>query len=977
MKLTPPRAPAVSAIALAWTALLVTAPPADARVPTADEPMVTRAVVNPAPAAGTTPDPSADARKGKGRFPFEESVLGNGLRVISLEDHSAPIVAVQLWYHVGSKDEHPERQGFAHMFEHMMFRGTDRLGPKDHFEYIRGTGGNTNAYTSFDQTVYVQEFPSNQLEMVLWLEAERMASLKIDEGGFATERKVVEEERRLGLNQPYGSMLEQVLEGLFNEHPYRWSPIGKIEHLRASTVDDIQHFWDTYYVPNNATLVVVGDVEHDQVRALAGKYFGWIPRCPEPPRVTIVEPPQTEGRTFDLQDDNAPVPLTGIAFHTVPEKHPDALPLNMLMQILGGGESSRLYVDIVRRKEVGVVGLGAHATFEQAGLAICGGMTMPFGDTDAVQAAIWEQIDEVRENGVTDDELEKVRNQLYRNDVAESLTIASKANALGNAAVILGDTQLANTYLERVMAVSTDDIQRVANTYLQRERANTMTVKPTLMSTLKGVLSAASAAGGGEAEDEGDDEEEVEGGVRAVATGPKADAERPEWMGDAPPVADPLDADLSLGGVARTLDNGLKLVVVENHEVPWVSSTLRLRPGAYTEGSERPGTASMALNMITRGTFVRDAEEMAVELESHGISISASAGHDGASVNLSGVKKEFGRTVRLMSEVVQVPAFDGKEFKTLRDQLSTGKTVEEKTPSSIATREFDRALWGNHPYARPSDGTADDLKQLDVEQLEAWWTTWAAPEHAVLYVAGDITADEAFETANRYLGSWEGEGEAPNVEIPAVKPPKGTRILLVDTPGAIQSEIRAGHEGITRDHDLYPTGVVLSQVFGGGFNSRLNDVIRVQKGLTYGARGGLSSSRFGGSFTVSTFTKTPTTAETVQAVIDEVKRMRDEPPSEKELSQAVSYMAGSFAGTLETPQAVAGRLWTLEVNDLPGNYWDEYLKRIAATSSEDVARAADELLDPERLVIVVVGDADKVREQLEEIAPVEVVSSGG
>jgi predicted Zn-dependent peptidase len=179
-------------------------------------------------------------------------VLDNGLRVISLEDHSAPIVAVQLWYHVGSKDEQADRQGFAHMFEHMMFRGTDKLGPKDHFDYVRRTGGNCNAFTAFDQTVYVNELPSNQLELLLWLESERMAKLKIDEGGFDTERKVVEEERRLGLNQPYGDVLEKLLAELFSQHPYRWSPIGQIEHLRASTPDDIQKFWDTYYVPNNA-----------------------------------------------------------------------------------------------------------------------------------------------------------------------------------------------------------------------------------------------------------------------------------------------------------------------------------------------------------------------------------------------------------------------------------------------------------------------------------------------------------------------------------------------------------------------------------------------------------------------------------------------------------------------------------------------------------------------------------------------------
>src|SRR5690606_5180149 len=216
---------------------------------------------------------------------FHETTLPNGLRVIVHEDRSCPVVAVQVWYHVGSKDEDPERQGFAHMFEHMMFRGTDRLGPEDHFEFVRGVGGDCNAYTSFGQTVYVQTAPQNQLEMVLWLEAERMAALKVDEEGFDTERAVVEEEARMGMTRPYGTLMEQVLERVFTVHPYRWSPIGKIDHLRAATSEELLRFWETYYVPNNATLIVVGDVAHEEVFRQAEEAFGWIPRCADPPRV--------------------------------------------------------------------------------------------------------------------------------------------------------------------------------------------------------------------------------------------------------------------------------------------------------------------------------------------------------------------------------------------------------------------------------------------------------------------------------------------------------------------------------------------------------------------------------------------------------------------------------------------------------------------------------------------------------------------
>ena len=264
------------------------------------------------------PVTGADEPTRSATYDYRQITLENGLRVITLEDHSCPIVSVQIWYHVGSKDEDPQRQGFAHMFEHMMFRGTDRLGPTDHFELIRRTGGTTNGYTNFDSTTYLETLPSNQLELALWLEAERMALLQIDQESFETERKVVEEERRMGLNRPFGTLMENMMAEMFKVHPYHWTPIGNIPHLRTAKVQELRDFWHRYYVPNNATLVVVGDVQHETAQQLARKYLGWIPRVDDPGRVTIREPMPTELREVTLQEQNAPVPLVMIAYRTVP-----------------------------------------------------------------------------------------------------------------------------------------------------------------------------------------------------------------------------------------------------------------------------------------------------------------------------------------------------------------------------------------------------------------------------------------------------------------------------------------------------------------------------------------------------------------------------------------------------------------------------------------------------------------------------------
>ncbi len=960
-----------NALAVALLVLSACGGPTYERVPPA-APSVPPAppAASTAPVAGVAP--TLSVRRGEGRLPFEEAVLDNGLRVISLEDHSAPIVAVQLWYHVGSKDEQPDRQGFAHMFEHMMFRGTDRLGPKDHFDHIRRTGGDCNAFTAFDQTVYVQELPANQLELVLWLEAERMAALKIDEGGFATERKVVEEERRLGLNQPYGDVAEKLLADLFTQHPYRWSPIGQIEHLRASTADDIQRFWDTYYVPNNCTLVVVGDVAHAQVRELAQRSFGWIPRCPDPPRVTAQEPEQQELKRWTIKPENGPVPVAGIAFRAVPDGHPDAVALTLLMSILGGGESSRVYIDLVRRRDIAVAGMGLFLGLEQAGFAALVGVTMPFGDTGGVLEALWEQVELVKAQGVTEEELAKARKQALAADVAEMQTVASKANALGQAATLFGDAQEANVRIRRMETVTAADLQRVAQAYLVRERANEIEIKPGLLSAAKAMLSMGSKEG--DQPEQESAEAEVEGGRRAAASGPKAGARPPAGYAEKPPVAPPLASATALQGEVAVLDNGLRLVLVENHELPWVSLSLNVRAGAFTEDPAFPGTASMAAGLVTKGTFARDAEQLAAELERHAINLSASAGHDSASVSVAALAEDAERAVRLLAEVVQVPRFDPAEFRRLRDQALTGMAIAEKTPAVIADRAFDRALWGSHPYGRPAEGTSADLKALDAERVAAWWGDWVRPDTSTLYVAGDLTLERATALAERFLGGWDAEGAAPEPPLPVTDLPPALHITLVDKPGAIQSEIRAGHAGITRRHPLFAAGAVLSQCFGGAFSSRLNDVIRVQKGLTYGARGGLSSRRFGGEFDVSTFTKTPTTAETVQACIDEARRLVAEPPAGKELDDAVAYMTGSFAGSLETPGDVAGRLWTLELNDLPADWWSGYLARVAGTTTDDLRACAASLLAPDRLIVVVVGDAERVKADLEKIAPVTVVS---
>ena len=916
---------------------------------------------------------SAAARADAGRrYDYQEKTLENGLRVITLEDHSCPIVAVQVWYHVGSKDEAPERQGFAHMFEHMMFRGTDRLGPEEHFKYIRRTGGDCNAFTSFDNTTYVNKLPSNQLELALWLEAERMAFLKVDQEGFSTERKVVEEERRLGLNSPYGTVPERLLPVLFKQHPYRWTPIGQIPHLRAASVEEVGAFWDKFYLPNNAVLVIVGDIRHASAQAAAQKYFAWIPRSPALPRVTEKEPAQTEARQATIKEDKGPIPVVGMVYRAVPKGHPDTEALEMLMRVLGGGESSRLYRDLVKERQLCQMAMAATFALEDDGLMGAGAAIMPWKNRDQILGEIAKHLQKLIDEPITERELTKVKNQLSREVVTGALTVENKANLLGEAALLEGDPDRVNQRLARIQAVTADDIQRVAKTYLVPERRTEIRIEPSLGSMLGSLL----GFGKGPAEDEGATAATEPAGENHVAprTGVKASAVRPDGFPNSPPVQSLLEDIPSVAHTSRTLENKLPVTVMPNHEVPFVTITLGLKYGAWAEDPAMAGVASMTLSMLTQGTQRHSAVELAEEIEYNALTLSGHAGLDTSMVEATCLSDKIDVALQLLAEVVLQPTFPKDEFEILRQQTVMGLMIESEEPSYLADRELRRRLYGTHPYARTSTGELEDVRRIRPEALAAWWKTFARPDAAALYIAGDVTPDAVFALVERHLGSWVGTGPNPQPALPEIPASGATHIYVVDKPNSVQSQIRVGHLGITLAHPLYHQAALFDQIFGGAFDSRLNKAVRIEKGLTYGAHGGFSARRFAGEFGAGTFSKTPQTAEAVSVLMNVVRGMATTAATAEEMDVSRSYLVGSFAGDRETPDATVHDLWLIESCGLPQDYFQAALRAYKQTQPEDITRIATTLVKPDAMTIVVVGDAAKISTDLEKIAPVTVVS---
>jgi zinc protease len=842
------------------------------------------------------------------------------------------------------------------MFEHMMFRGTDRLGPTDHFSLIRRVGGTTNGYTGFDRTVYLETLPADQLELALWLEAERMTFLKIDQEAFDTERKVVEEERRVGCSRPYGTFFEKLMAEVYKLHPYRWTPIGNIPHLRAAAVQELRRFWQKYYVPNNATLIIVGAVSHAEAQKLAKKYFGWIPKYAEPPGVTVREPKAAGARSVTIKEDNAPAPKVEVIWRTVPVRDNDSIVLGLMSNILGEGNSSRLYRELVAEKQLAVQAFSWSWSLEQDGLFGGGALLAPTGgDVDKVIRIIEEHIERLRTGLVSERELTKAKNQMLRQQVTANLRISSKATMLGRAAVEIGDVSRVNRYLEDIRKVTAEDIRRAAKEYLTQD------------GVLRVKVEQAEEKGSAEEEDAPVTAEREEKAPKAGREGLVRAADFPKSA----PMAKFSPAKLTPNHSSYVLDNGLKVMVVPNREVPFVSIQLGFLSGAWTE--DKAGTASMAMKMLTKGTKNYSEGELADELETYAISLSGIGQMDTAMVKAGALSEQVGRVMELLGEVVLSPTFPIEEFEKLRRQVLTSLAVSSAEPSYIANKHLRRVLYGEHPYSRTAVGEVADVNGLKVEDLERWWAGFVRPEGAVLIFAGDIEPEKALELAKETFGAWQGRGNRPEVNLAPIKAPASRHIYLVDRPGSIQSQIRIAGKGIIRHDDGYFVSRVVSNYFGWGFDSRLNESVRVQKGLTYSVWGGFIASRFAGEFTMGTFTKTASTADAVSAVLEEVGRLKAEAPSEKELENSKTYLLGSFVRGRETPQQTADDLWLIESQKLGADYLERLLAGIAEANEEDCRKLVARTVEPERLVIVVLGDAARVKEALGLIAPVTVV----
>ncbi|MCA1641306.1 MAG: insulinase family protein, partial [Acidobacteria bacterium] len=858
---------------------------------------------------------------------FTEFRLQNGLRVILHRDTSTPIVGVNLWYHVGSKNETPGKTGYAHLFEHMMFQGSKSY-DDDYFKPIQEAGGILNGSTNTDHTNYWEVVPSNFLELALFMEADRMGGLLdvLNEAKLANQRDVVKNEKRQNYdNRPYGLVGARINEILYpKNHPYHWLTIGSLDDLTAVSIDDIKGFFRRYYTPNNASLAIAGDFDPAEARRLVEKYFGAIPRGPE---VTKPEAPQVaiDGVKRVEMEDRVTLPRLYMVWHTVPQYTADEPALDGLASVLGIGKSSRLYKSLVYERQIAQDVFAFNNASELAGTFRVTATAKPGKTLAELEGAINEEIEKLKQEPPTPEEAERAYNGLeasYIYGLQNVGDFGGKNDLLNQYATFLGKPDYFREDLARYRRVTREDVKRVANQYLgdnrlvvtvkPRERGRTaanapvpesptvMTPAPQSQPAAGTTPAPAAATSDKPAGAQTQTKTQTAPSLTAGAAPPTTEAPATAPTGGAKPAKrNPVDdtakfnlpkpkpdPKLVLPKVQRReLSNGLEVLIVEHHELPVVNMNLVIKSGAAADPVERAGVATLAADMLDEGTATRSSLEISNQLSSIGARLFVGASVDSSTANLLTLTRHLDRALDIFSDVLLNPAFPENELKRLRASRLIALQQRKDDANNIAGTVYSSLLYGrNHPYGHPGIGDEKSVAAMSVADVRGFYESFYRPNNAALLVAGDVTPAAIMPKLEKALGAWK-PGKVPAVDVTAPAPQIGkTAIYLVDRPGAAQSVIQIGQVGVARSSPDYFPLLVMNSILGGQFVSRVNLNLREDKGYTYGARTGFDYRRGAGPFIASAGVQTSVTKESVVEFMKEIRGIRGEVPvTEKEL----------------------------------------------------------------------------------------------
>jgi zinc protease len=885
-------------------------------------------------------------------LPFRKTTLSNGLDVIVRRQGDLPIVAVNLWYHVGSKNEERRQRGFAHLFEHLMFEGSEHY-PGDFFKPLQRVGASINGSTSTDRTNYFEDLPAAHLELSLAMESDRMGYLlpALSDEKLRVQKDVVKNEYRQNYaNRPYGQVWRILAEALYPpNHPYNWLTIGVMEDVEAATRDDVEAFFRRFYVPSNASLCLVGDLDEDCAFALAERYFGPIPGGakalrPFTPAVGL------NGDVEIVLHDRVELDRIYLCWHTVPQFHADDAALGLLADVLARGKSSRLY-----RKLVIEEGLAQEVMAYQAGRELAGTFGVvatlrPEKSWERTRALIDAELAALAEYGLTSEELERAQNIrlagfIYALDnIGGFGGVADRLNAYN---IFLSDPGRITADFQRYQAVTADKVRDVAGRYVVGTPPGARGVSTPCPRVALTVLGRKAAT-------------IVEPLDRSV-----------------PPQTAPAVAFRAPRPEVRTLGCGAPLWVIPRRDLPIVAATVVIASGAAAHGPERGGLASLTAAMLDEGTATRDALTLAEAAESMGTSLSTSCGWDGSYVSLQCLTPRLEASLDLAIDVLLNPSFPELEWERVKGQALAALRAERDSAEARASRGLLRALYGpGHPYRTTVDGDEATVALLGLDDLESHYRRHYRPGRAAWVVAGDVDPDALARWLDDRLGSWSGTGEPPPA-CARPEPYRQNRILLLDRPGAAQAVVRVGHVGIDRRDPAYTEALILNQILGGQFTSRLNSKLREEKGFTYGVRSDFDCRRSAGPFLISTSLQTDRLAEALDDLRAELTALLgDRSPTRSELDDARRALIEGQARHFETPSALVSRYASLFLYDLPLDEHARYAERLEGVTLDSLTAAAPRLIQPEGLVFVVVADAEIVAGPLHHLdwASVERVS---
>jgi zinc protease len=915
------------------------------------------------PDVGVSAPPVADAAgpalASTGGVPpirYVSRTLANGLRVYALRDETSPNVSVQVWYGVGGRDDPRGRSGFAHLFEHLMFKATRNMPAETLDRLTEDVGGENNAFTSDDVTGYHEIVPANHLERLLWAEAERMSSLVIEPGFFASERDVVKEELRSRIDAaPYGRLIGVYYPAIsYRVHPYARPVAGSIADLDAATVEDVRAFHATYYRPDNAVLVVSGNFDEARLDGWIDRYFGPIARPDRAiPRVTAEEPERTEGAAYTVYEPNTPLPAVLISYPLPPVTDDDAAAIEMLDGILSTGESSRLHRSVVYEQRLASQASSFPDMRSGQGNLVVYAILSEGQSPEAGLAALRREIARFRDTAVSADEIEEARNELLTNALRERETVDGRASAIANAVLVHGDAAAADRRIAELAAVTPADIQRVARRWLRDERSAAINYLPEEMRPSPNAGDRIALA-----ETVATRPLETPPGVRVVSLAPEAErvAAPPPGPAVLPPLPEP---------VTQRLSNGLTVVTVTSRELPLISASL-VAPGGSAEDPEgRAGRASLAAMLLTEGTATRSATEIDRAAEALGSSLGSGAEWEGSSVGLTVRSANIDQALALVADVARNPVFAAEELDRQRAQAIDAFTVTTRDPGALARLVAMRAVFGSGAYGHPAAGTEASLRAITREDVTAAYRDNWRPDNATLILTGDVDPAAARALAERHFGSWQAAAPpARNRRPPAEGTQRPGEVIVIDMPGAGQAAVAVARSMLPRGDPRYYRALIANAVLGGGYSARLNQEIRIRRGLAYGAGSYIDARRHGGSVIATTQTRNETAAEVLGLVLAEMRRLGAEPIPAAEIDIRRAVILGSYGRNAETSEGVADLIGNYVMSGVGPDEIGRYQRFVLGVTPAEAQAAAAALLAPEAATMVIVGDARLFLERL-------------